>query len=265
MLFRSSQPAAIIAVTGKHPSCGLNPFAMFEDGSFTVPSAYISAKALPLEQVSGQRAEVSIVSEVAEVTSYQLVAKRKAGAAKEKKIVICAHMDTKYGTPGALDNATGVYILMQMLHKLADYAGEYCLEFVPFNGEEYYAAKGEVAYLDYLQNKLETIALVINVDLVGCQASKTAISTYNLPEDLGAKLQAQIAANDDIVEGEPWVEGDHSIFAFQGVPTLAAVSSTFREGAMSITHTPDDTLDRVDLRLVEATADFLVDLINSLA
>jgi len=263
-LLELMQPAAIIAVTGKHPSCGLDPFSMFEDGNFTVPSAYISAKALSLERACGQMAEVCITSEVAKVKSYQLVAQRKNCAIEKKKIVICAHMDTKYGTPGALDNATGVYILMRMLHKLAAYAGEYCLEFVPFNGEEYYAATGEVTYLEYLQDKLDTIALVINVDLVGCQDSQTAISTYNLPEEIKARLHSQIAANSAIVEGEPWVEGDHSIFAFRGVPTLAAVSSNFRDGAMGITHTPGDTLDRVDLGLVEATADFFVEFINSL-
>ena len=40
-LFERKQPAAIIAATGKHALCGLQPFSLFEDGNFMIPSAYI--------------------------------------------------------------------------------------------------------------------------------------------------------------------------------------------------------------------------------
>lgn len=40
-LFERKQPAAIIACTGKHALCGLQPFPLFEDGNFLIPSAYV--------------------------------------------------------------------------------------------------------------------------------------------------------------------------------------------------------------------------------
>lgn len=40
-LFERKQPAAIIAATGKHALCGLQPFPLFEDGNFLIPSAYV--------------------------------------------------------------------------------------------------------------------------------------------------------------------------------------------------------------------------------
>jgi len=40
--FALTKPKAIIAVTGKNPACGLDPFPMFEDGNFSVPSAYVT-------------------------------------------------------------------------------------------------------------------------------------------------------------------------------------------------------------------------------
>lgn len=33
-LLENKRPKAIIAITGKHPMCGLDPFALFEDGNF---------------------------------------------------------------------------------------------------------------------------------------------------------------------------------------------------------------------------------------
>lgn len=45
-LFERKQPAAIIAATGKHALCGLQPFPLFEDGNFLIPSAYVPKRCL---------------------------------------------------------------------------------------------------------------------------------------------------------------------------------------------------------------------------
>ena len=42
------RPAAILAVTEKHPMCGLMPFPLFEDGNFLIPSAYIDTAVMKM-------------------------------------------------------------------------------------------------------------------------------------------------------------------------------------------------------------------------
>ncbi|MDZ7617928.1 MAG: hypothetical protein U1E05_13065, partial [Patescibacteria group bacterium] len=39
----AKRPAAILAATGRHPSCGLNPFPLFDDETFQTPAAYMDA------------------------------------------------------------------------------------------------------------------------------------------------------------------------------------------------------------------------------
>ena len=62
-------------------------------------------------------------------------------------IVFCAHIDAKKDTPGALDNATGIATLLALSKLLTEYSGSLCIEIVAFNGEDYYAASGQMQYL----------------------------------------------------------------------------------------------------------------------
>lgn len=59
-------------------------------------------------------------------------------------------MDTKYHTQGTLDNAVGVAVLIGVAARLA--GSDYDIDIVPFNGEEYYEASGEVEYLKYISS-----------------------------------------------------------------------------------------------------------------
>lgn len=145
-LFERKQPAAIIAATGKHALCGLQPFPLFEDGNFLIPSAYVPEAMFAELQRNGRKgvARAAIRTKNKQQNSYQLVA-QKRNKSSHGKIIVCAHMDTKYHTKGALDNAVGVAVLLEAAARLA--SSDYDIDIVPFNGEEYYEASGEVEYL----------------------------------------------------------------------------------------------------------------------
>ena len=112
----------------------------------------------------------------------------------------------------------------------------------------------------YFGKEMADIRLGINVDAVGAKGSKTAVSAYNLGEDRQGWLNAEIAKYRTVERGPEWVEGDHSIFVFQGVPCLAVTSSNLREGVMAVSHTSADTLDGVERELLVETADFIAEL-----
>ena len=152
-LFERKQPAAIIATTGKHALCGLQPFPLFEDGNFSIPSAYVSEAMFEELQDNdkGRMAGISIQTKNKQQNSYQLVAQKK-NKSNHGKIIVCAHMDTKYHTQGALDNAVGVAVLTGVAARLAGSDCDIDIDIVPFNGEEYYEASGEVEYLKYINS-----------------------------------------------------------------------------------------------------------------
>lgn len=264
-LLEDKAPAAILAATSRNAALagGLYPFPLIEDGDFEIPSVYLTEEVgrsiLPL---AGRMA--SLLSHARRIPSEgeNLVAKR--GRDPGKRLAISAHIDTKPGTPGAIDNATGVVVLLLLAELLQEYDGGTTLELLPFNGEDYYAAPGERLYLNQNEGTLNTIQLNINVDGAGYFQGPTACSAFDLPEDLSLTFQRTLQEFPDLVEGSPWVQGDHSIFLQRGIPALAVTSSWFLENIASqeLTHTPRDHPGIVDCRRVTEAARFIFGLIQ---
>ena len=259
-LLERKQPAAIIAATGKHALCGLQPFPLFEDGNFLIPSAYVPEAMLEelRESDREETAWASIRTGNTRRDSYQLVAKKRS-AGYRGRIVVCAHMDTKYHTEGALDNAVGVAVLLAAAERLAD--TDCNIDLVPFNGEEYYEASGEVEYMKHPGCEQDEISLVINIDLPCHRGSKIAVSSYNFDASARERLDRLMQAQREVVYGSEWYAGDHAAFAFRGIPCMALTSSDLFEGGLEHTHTMRDTLDTVDLGQAEPAADFIHQLV----
>ena len=264
-LLEEKKPEAVIAVTGKHPMCGLSPFPMFEDGNFSIPSAYTDDATADVILKNGTAVKLCIASKVTSAKSSQLIMTKSSRSEAKGKVVVCAHMDTKYGTPGAIDNAAGVAVLLEVMDKLKGYSGAYAIEFVPFNGEEYYEVNGELAYLDYMENSSVPVKLVINIDGPCHKDSQTAVSCYNCEEELSSRLTAEMEKNKNTVAGMEWYAGDHSMFAYRGIPCVAVTSSNLFGSVLELTHTEKDTLDQISYELIIETSDFLAEFIRAVA
>lgn len=260
--FESGKPAAIIAVTGQHPMCGLKPFPLFEDGNFAIPTAHLSDENLSEFLNSEGIIELHLNSVVTDADTTQLVATKNGKG--EGIVLIFAHMDTKYGTPGALDNATGIATLLTIMEKFRNFEIDFTLRIIPFNGEEYYGVAGQLAFLDKYADEMENILLAINIDGMGHKHGKPALSVYNLTPGLQDQINQKLQIHTGIETGPEWYAGDHSMFAFRGIPCIAITSSNLFGEVLQLTHTPDDTLENVDVNQIEATAEFLADFLNNL-
>lgn len=261
-LLDEKKPAAVLALTPKHPACGLEPFPWLEDSAFPIPSAYLGVAAAKKLLSAKGPVRLKIDSTTTLEAGEQIVAAKRASGESKGKVLLLAHMDTAYGTPGALDNAAGVSVLLGAMERLRDYAGPYDLEFIPFNGEDSGMVKGQLAYLEKFGGQMGDIRLAVNIDGAGAKDSRTAVSIYNLDYARAQAVDEEIAKFQRIERGPEWVEGDHSIFAFQGVPCLAVTSSNLREGVMAISHTPQDTVVGVDQILLDEAADFIAGLVR---
>lgn len=171
-----------------------------------------------------------IDSHIEQVRSRQLIAQKEAKNAKGN-ILVCAHMDSKYETPGALDNAAGLVMMMQTMELLKKENLNYAIDFVPFNSEEYYEATGELIYLNDCKRKNKEFALVINIDSVGHVGSGIALSTCNMDSRFAAILEKLCDDHPMVAKGQEWYSGDHAIYAFKGVASLAVTSQDFFSGA----------------------------------
>jgi aminopeptidase YwaD len=258
-------PRAIIAATGRSPELAgaLYPFPLIEDGDFDIPSAYLTEEqGARLATLAGKTATLHIQSDRHPARGWNVVA-RKPGKG-DRRLVCFAHLDAKPGTPGALDNAAGVTTLLLLAELLADYIGELGIEITALNGEDYFSNPGERLYLQENRGKFDQIALGVNLDGLGYYKGKLAYSLYGCPPGLSETIRTALAAFPGLVEGEPWVQGDHFLFVMNEVPALAITSELVMELLSEVCHTPKDRPELVDpVRLVVA-AQALCELVSNL-
>lgn len=264
-LLEEGEPAGIVCATGRNASLagGVYPFPLVEDGDFDIPSAYMTEEeGARLLRYTGKQVCLKSVSRRIPGKGYNVLGRK--GRHSQKRIVVTAHIDAKKGTPGAIDNATGVIVLLLLAELLTDYDGNHMLEIVPLNGEDHYAVPGQMLYLKQNQGRFEEISLNINIDGAGYYKGESAFSFYGIPESLERAAKQIMSESREIVEGVQWPQGDHSIFIQQGCPAIAVSSRWFTENiaAQEITHTPKDSPEIVDVSKVVGIAEVLAKMIR---
>jgi aminopeptidase YwaD len=122
----------IICATGRNAALagGVYPFPLIEDGDFDIPSVYMTEEeGIKLAGYSGKEVFLHSVSERIPGKGYNVTGRK--GQQGNGRIVITAHIDSKKGSPGAIDNATGVVVLLLLADLLKDYSGKRQIEIVP--------------------------------------------------------------------------------------------------------------------------------------
>lgn len=258
-LLEAKRPSAVIAVS----RMAHLPAPLVEDGDFTLPSVTVATGVGDILLTSGESPLTLRLRSAARPGHGANVIGRLAAAARDK-LVICAHFDTKPGTPGALDNAAGVTTTLTLAERLATARPGTNLEIVAFNGEDHYAAPGEVAYLAACDGEFGRIALLINIDGVGLKDQPATVAFFGCPDEWTAKVRAEMSRQTRLEESEPWPEGDHTPFVIRGVPCIALTSGGIHALIDEVIHTPNDTLDLVELPQLAAIVDFLATLLKQI-
>ncbi len=257
------QPLAVVAATGRSSELvgSLYPFPLIEDADFDLPHAFMTdVDGAALAEFAGQSCRLEIRSGRRLATAHQLEALR--GPA-DRRVVVSAHIDSRRGTPGAIDNATGVTILLLVARLLAGHEPAMGIELVPFNGEDDYAAPGEVSYLARKGDRLaDEVVLEINVDGVGWRDHDTEVSLYECPAEVADVVRGALGGR--VVEGEQWPQSDHMVFVMRGIPAVALTTADASALRMTIAHTEADTPVEVDPTVVAETAVYLADVIRTL-
>ena len=258
LLVESKRPAAVVAVSPRTD----HAVPVIIDGEFPIPSCTVTAETGALLLSHPDTVVELVLETAAEPARAANVIGRLGGDGP--RLVLTAHLDTKHHTPGALDNATGLAVMLALADHLA--ADPPCaLEFVAFNGEEHHGAPGELAYIAAGRLDPGAIGLAINLDGIGLGGCPASLALFSCPPALEAVAREILAASPDLVRVDPWPAGDHMIFCMQGVPSMAVSSATSAGVIEAVIHTPTDTLDRVDALLVARTASAIEALVRGAA
>ncbi len=266
-ILENSGAKAIVSATGRNVALagGVYPFPLIEDGDFDIPSVYMTEEeGLKLIPKIGKIVFLDSLSKRIPGRGYNVIGKK--GNNNSLKIVVTAHIDAKKGTPGAIDNATGVIVLLLLSDLLKDYNGNRLIKIIAFNGEDYYAVPGQINYISTNKNNFNKILLNINIDGAGYKEGLSAFSLFNLPDEILQVTKNVINQYSGITEGIQWLQGDHSIFLQFGVPAIAVSSKWFIDniGDQDITHTRKDNIEIVDCNKIVEISQALNTLIRSI-
>ena len=266
-LLESSKAVAIVCATGRNPELagGVYPFPLIEDGDFNIPSVFTTEE-IGEALLSFEGKTFTLVSRSKRIPAQGFNISGIKGNNK-KRIVVTAHIDAKKGTPGAIDNATGVIVLLLIAKLLKNYDGKINIELVALNGEDYYAVPGQMEYIKLNANQFDSVILNINIDGAGYFEDGTVFSFFNIPLEVQKFAMEVMAEYNEMIEGPLWPQGDHSIFVQQGCPAIAVSSEWFLNNMQTqeITHTPNDNPSIVNIqnvvRIAEALKEFLKKMI----
>ncbi len=245
------------------------PFAVLPSpyslgGDFDIASVHMTEEeGVRLANYAGHTATLSIQAQRLPSSGCNVVATR--GGDGRQRVVLFAHIDAKAGTPGAIDNAAGVTVLLLVAELMAGYAGSLGVEIVALNGEDYYSNPGEMLYLRQNAGRFDEIVLGINIDGAGYRQGATAFSLYDCPTELAGLVRQVLAQHAGIVEGEPWYQGDHFLFLMHQRPALAITSAAVAELLGEIVHTEKDTLAIVDPARLVAVAEALAEVVGAMS
>lgn len=165
---------------------------------------------------------------------------RRAGA-NPRTLVVGAHLDSVYVSPGANDNASGIAAVLGVAKSLASTSLPLSLEIIGFSGEER-ALLGSAFYAR--ERGGQTVGM-LNLDMVG--HGSLAVGSWRLD---GPLVELAVRTAGELGLGvtrfrRPDAFSDHVPFEMSGIPT-----AFLHTGEDPVMHTPGDVVSRVDPRLI---------------
>ena len=229
-LFYDKRPGGLVAMGS----------ARLEPRAGTIPAAGICFEDAMLLKRKGDGAvvEISCTSRHEGVVSRNVLGYRKGELSEE--VLVCGHMDSWF-SQGAVDNGSGISMVMELARLTERAALRRSVRFVGFGSEEL-GLLGSRAYLRAHQD-LSHLVCVLNLD---CSALKDGILTittnetptlYAFMTELAEALHLELETSDALGR-----YSDHFPFREKGV---AGAAFLCRSATSGFGHTDFDSLDKV--------------------
>ena len=179
-----------------------------------------------------------------------------------EQIIFTAHYDSTSLSQGAYDNMSGCVGIMAMAEYFAKNPHRYSLRFV-FCGSEERGLLGSKAYCIQHEAELKDVALVINLDMLGCIMGKfiscvtAETALVNYISYLGNELGFQVKAYQDVYSS------DSTPFADKGVPAVSFARAAGRD--LAPIHNSYDTVAVMKMEQMQKDVDFITAFASRMA
>lgn len=253
----SAKPAAVLTV---NPVPGMR-YRLIEDPDFAVPSATVPlVVGMKLLRLAGTPARLQISSTRQPGSSDHIIARFGPASlpAKPRRVIVCAHYDSKPDTPGAVDNACGVGVLLALAERLARLPLASRVELIAFTNEEFFASPANDAYNLAYGTAFDEITALVNVDGAGGAITATSLATFAGSPAFEEAVEQHRATCPGIIRVDPWPQSNHYLFFSNGVPSVAISSAGPRE----IYHTPLDSFETVSPEKLEVVTGLVEGLVR---
>ncbi len=184
-----------------------------------IPGVNINAKdAVEIINSDAKIAKITLKQDEYKGNSQNVIVDLKGEI--DEQIVFTAHYDTTSLSQGAYDNMSGCIGLIGMAEYFSKNPHRYAMRFV-FCGSEERGLLGSKAYVAAHEDELKNIALVINLDMIGCIMGKfiacatCEMQLVNYISYMGSELGFQVKAYQDVYSS------DSTPFADKGVPAVS--------------------------------------------
>jgi aminopeptidase YwaD len=215
------------------------------------PAAWIgAADGARLAELEGVRATLRTGGELLPNQVDRNVIARIPGRSAEE-VVVCAHVDSVWQCPGAVDNASGVEGLRRVAERFARRVERRSLVLVAFGAEEL-GLLGSTHFVNEarLMGELDRVVAAVNLDSIACGEQLEVLASEELLpylDGLGGNVGKQLPGS------------DHWPFVQAGVPSVALTYHPY-----AAYHTPAETIDLVDLKRLDESVELACALVERL-
>lgn len=202
------------------------------------------------------------------VTVPNVVAHLPAFGTPEASLIIAAHFDhfgmdfTGEINSGAVDNASGVAVMLELARFLSQEQLPIDFSFVAFNGEE----RGLLGARHYQQAaNIVQGTKVINIDTVGLAESEYTFLLYHgSGRRLASELDAIYKEHGQEARSAPSTRADHAPFGERGYEAVSIVQMN-QHYFDNEYHTPYDTIDLISASSLQQVGQLVLDYISQYA
>lgn len=177
-----------------------------------------------------------------------------------RKIVICAHYDTVYNTPGAYDNSSGAAVVLEIARRInASFELNRTIEFLLTDGEEYNLVGSRKRVKQCLDNN-ENIEMAFCVDGVG---RENEMEVWSGPEPFERKIRNILEKSEEtfttLYKCPPPPGSDHEAYYHEGIPSCML---TFND--QGILHSPEDVYEESKLKNMYVMVNTMISILEEM-
>lgn len=193
---------------------------------------------------------------------HNIIAKSSNFDKNKKNLYITAHYDSTDTTSGVIDNATGSSIAIEISRILKNYVGDFNINFIFFDAEEYCRYGSKYFISNMSNNEAQSIIGAINLDMIGEKnAGNLIIQTPSTNENiLSILLNNSLENKLEVIEAGT---SDDLSFYMGKIP---AITLTDKNSNLMLANESTETqLQNVDISILKKTSELISKFIANLA